>query len=101
MRLALTWLLFISFNISAFAQQFTVSGKVIDDVGKPVPFASVYIQNTTQGASANSEGEYAINLKPGKYVLQYKAVGYMHTDQPVLQSLRCLSLTRVRRHRYR
>lgn len=83
MRLALTWLLFLSFNISAFAQQFSVSGKVIDDVGKPVPFASVYIQNTTQGASANSEGEYAINLKPGKYVLQYKAVGYKQESRTV------------------
>jgi hypothetical protein len=83
MRLALAWLLFLSFNISAFGQQFTVSGKVIDDAGKAVPFASVYIQNTTQGASANSEGEYAINLKPGKYVLQYEAVGYKQESRTV------------------
>jgi hypothetical protein len=83
MRSTLTWLLFLSFNISAFAQQFTVSGKIIDDGGKPVAFASVYIQNTTQGASANSDGEYSINLKPGKYVLQYKAVGYKQESRPV------------------
>lgn len=83
MRLASTWLLFLFFTTSAFAQQFTISGKVTDDVGKPVAFASVYIQNTTRGASANSEGEYAINLKPGKYVLQYKAVGYKQESRTV------------------
>ncbi len=83
MRLALACLLFLFVNISAFAQQFTISGKVVDDAGNAVPFASVYIQNTTQGASANSEGEYAISLKPGKYVLQYKAVGYKQESRQV------------------
>ncbi|HWZ35143.1 MAG TPA: DUF5686 family protein, partial [Mucilaginibacter sp.] len=76
MRFALLFLLVLLTGSSLFAQQYTVSGKITDDTGKPVPFASVYIQNTTQGASANSDGEYAISLKAGKYTLQYKAVGY-------------------------
>jgi len=77
MRFALLFLLFLLTGSSLFAQQFTVSGKITDDAGKPVPFAGVHIQNTTQGASANSEGEYSISLKAGKYVLQYKTVGYL------------------------
>jgi len=76
MRSALVFILFFSICSGVLAQQVTVSGKVTDESGKPVPFASVYIQNTTQGVSANSEGDYSLPLKPGQYVIQYKAVGY-------------------------
>lgn len=62
--------------LSTLAQQFTLSGKVTDDQGRPVPFASVFIQNTTNGTSANNEGEYSLNLKTGRYTIIYKAVGY-------------------------
>jgi hypothetical protein len=56
---------------------------VTDVSGKAVPFAAVYIQNTTQGASANSEGGYSLSLKPGQYVVQYKAVGYKQESRNV------------------
>jgi hypothetical protein len=62
--------------LSALAQQFTLSGKIINESGQPVPFASVYVQNTTNGTSANNEGEYTFNLKAGRYTILYKAVGY-------------------------
>ncbi|MDB5156783.1 MAG: carboxypeptidase-like regulatory protein, partial [Mucilaginibacter sp.] len=83
MRLALACLLFFLFKTSLFAQQFTVSGKITDDAGKAVPFASIYIKNTTHGASANSDGEYSLQLKPGKYTIQYKAVGYKQESREV------------------
>lgn len=62
--------------LSAAAQQFTLSGKITDESGQPVPFASVYVQHTTTGTSANNEGEYTFNLKAGQYTIIYKAVGY-------------------------
>ncbi|MES2425504.1 MAG: DUF5686 and carboxypeptidase regulatory-like domain-containing protein [Bacteroidota bacterium] len=83
MRLALACLLFLFSGIGAFGQQVIVSGKITDDAGNAVPFASVYIQNTTQGASANSEGNYSLPLKPGQYVIQYKAVGYKQESRAV------------------
>jgi len=61
---------------AAAQQQFSLSGKITDDTGQPVPFASIYIQHTTIGTSANNEGEYTFNLKPGTYTIVYKAVGY-------------------------
>ncbi|WP_457128678.1 DUF5686 and carboxypeptidase regulatory-like domain-containing protein [Mucilaginibacter sp. HD30] len=67
-------LLFIFF--SASAQQFTLTGKITDESGRPVPFASIYIQHTTTGTSANNEGEYSFNLKTGLHTIIYKAVGY-------------------------
>ena len=60
----------------AFSQQVTLSGKITDSENKPVPFASVYIKNSSKGASANSEGEYSLTLAPGVYEVGFKAVGY-------------------------
>ena len=62
--------------LQAHAQQVLLNGKITDGENKPVPFASIYIKNTTRGASANSEGEYTLSLKPGIYEVNFKAVGY-------------------------
>lgn len=79
MKLTLSFiLLFISFN--AFTQ-IKVGGKITDENGKPVPFASIYIKNTTAGTSANSDGEYTLQLKPGTYEIQYKAIGYLQQSR--------------------
>jgi hypothetical protein len=94
MRLAVTLILFSLINTTLFAQQFTVSGKVTDEVGNAVPFATVYIQNTTQGASANSEGEYSIQLKAAQFVVLYKAVGYKQESRNVdLKQNKTLNVT--------
>ena len=67
--------LFLIFNFSSYAQQFSISGKITNQEGKPVPFASVFIKNTTIGVSANSEGTYLLRLNGGMQEIQYKAVG--------------------------
>ncbi|MFD2147824.1 DUF5686 and carboxypeptidase regulatory-like domain-containing protein [Mucilaginibacter antarcticus] len=82
MRSTLSLIFVLLINSSLFAQ-LTISGKITDDAGKSVPFAAVYIKNTTQGASANSEGEYSLSLKPGQHLVQYKAVGYKQESRTV------------------
>ena len=56
--------------------QITISGMVRDEKSNPVPFATIYVKNTTMGTSANSEGEYSLQIKPGQYEVLFKAVGY-------------------------
>src|SRR5580704_15134731 len=85
MRSTLLFTIILLFSCSAFAQV-SLNGRITDDNNKPIPFASVYIKNTTKGTSANSEGEYILQLKPGSYEVQYKSVGYK-------QESRKLSLT--------
>jgi hypothetical protein len=76
MKFTLPFAVFLLFGFSVYSQQLSVSGKITDETNKPIPFASVYIKNTTKGTSANSEGEYILQLNPGTYAVQYKAVGY-------------------------
>ena len=82
MRSVLLLSLILFFSCPAFAQ-IKLSGTITDDQNKPVPFASVYIKNTTKGTSANSEGEYVLQLKPGIYEVQYKAVGYRQESRKI------------------
>ena len=76
MKFTLPFLTFFILSLTVFSQQITISGKITDDHNKAIPFASVYIKNTTKGTSANSEGKYILQLKPGAYEVLYKAVGY-------------------------
>ncbi|WP_443938079.1 DUF5686 and carboxypeptidase regulatory-like domain-containing protein [Pedobacter sp. MW01-1-1] len=63
-------------NTVLFAQQFTLSGTIQDESGQPVPFASVFLKNTTHGTSANINGKYIFKLDKGKYTISYRAIGF-------------------------
>lgn len=61
---------------TAFCQQVIISGKITDAEGKPVPFTSIYLKNTTQGTSANDKGLYQLRVIPGTYDIVYRYVGF-------------------------
>ena len=57
-------LFFILFLISnfAFAQTYSVSGKIADDKDQALSFSSVLVKGTTQGTNANADGFYFLKL---------------------------------------
>ncbi|GAB1453709.1 TonB-dependent receptor [Draconibacterium sp.] len=57
------------------AQQKSVSGKVTDDTGQPLPGVTVVIKGTTQGTVTNVDGEYNIPNIPAGATLQFSFVG--------------------------
>jgi len=67
------FLIFCSFG---YAQNRTISGKVLDEKGMPVSYASILIKGTKQGTSSNEDGVFTITISSSKSVLQIKAVGY-------------------------
>ena len=83
MRFTLTLSFFLSLIFKLSAQQVTLSGKITDDQNHPVPFASVYIKNTTRGTSANAEGNYTLLLDPGNYDVQFKAMGFKQESRKI------------------
>lgn len=82
MKLIFTCLLILMSHI-LYAQSLTVRGKITDQQGQAIPFASVYEKNTTLGTSANSEGEYSLKLSPGKHELNYRAIGYKQETREI------------------
>ncbi|HRO84716.1 MAG TPA: carboxypeptidase-like regulatory domain-containing protein [Niabella sp.] len=75
MRKFLLMALLLSFSLLGFAQSGKVAGKVTDETGAPVPFASVSQKGTNYGVSADAEGNFSINARPG-IVLVVSATGY-------------------------
>ena len=78
MRLFLK-LLLLAFlgGFSAQAQELlTLTGKITDGKGIPVPFVTIYVNTTTKGTSSNIEGNYKLNLPPGKTDLLFTAIGF-------------------------
>ena len=56
-------------------QQNSVSGKVIDTSGQPLPGVTVVVKGTTQGIVTNADGNYTLTNVPENAVLQFSFVG--------------------------
>ena len=70
-------------SLQAFAQQKTVTGKVTDDEGLPLPGASISIKgSTTGGTSSKVDGTYSI-LANASQVLQFKFIGTKTVERAV------------------
>ncbi len=60
---------------SLWAQNITVTGKVVDKSNEPIIGAYVVVMGTTVGTSTNSDGAYSINV-PARGTLQFTCIGY-------------------------
>jgi hypothetical protein len=74
---------FLFLNV-AFAQ-IEVSGFITNFKNEPIPFVSVYINNTTKGVSANADGFYKISLAKNETSLKFKAMGFKALDKSIDQ----------------
>ena len=74
---------------SAFAQNTaTISGKIADEDGNPLPGANVYIPLTNMGAATDINGEYEFTVPPSavqgqEVTLEVRFIGY-HTKNEKL-----------------
>jgi len=53
-----------------------VKGTIKNQRGEPLEFATIFVQETGTGATANIEGLYEIRLEPGDYTLIFQYLGY-------------------------
>lgn len=56
-------------------QEKTVSGKITDQGGQPLPGVSIIIKGTTHGTVTNFDGEYSLTEVPENVILQFSFVG--------------------------
>jgi len=68
---------------SITADSAVVFGILTDETGSPLPFASVFVKNSTTGVSANFEGKYFLELKAGTYTLIYSFLGYEKFEKEI------------------
>ncbi len=64
MKIAIQLLAFLLFSKLIFAQNanWEVKGKVVDMSNMPVPFANIYVNNTSIGTATNQNGTFALKI---------------------------------------
>lgn len=68
-------LFFILINSFSFGQGGLV-GVIYGEENNPLPFATIYVEELATGTTSNINGNYAINLDPGKYSIKFQYLGY-------------------------
>jgi hypothetical protein len=71
--LVLVSLLLLTAN-SAVAQG--IKGTITNPVNEPLPFATIYIEETKSGTTTNDVGYFEIRLPPGTYTFSVRYMGY-------------------------
>ncbi|MCJ8164722.1 DUF5686 and carboxypeptidase regulatory-like domain-containing protein [Pontibacter sp. E15-1] len=68
--------LFLLLLLPAVTMAGVLHGRITNENGQGLPFASIYIKETASGTASNDEGLYQLQLRPGTYALEFKYVGY-------------------------
>lgn len=73
---AILYLSFLCFGVLA-QEAYVISGRVLSEDGKPVPFANVVVNGTSIGTVADDSGRFDVRV-PGKgeWKLQISSIGY-------------------------
>ncbi len=72
-----------------------IAGKISDEKGEPLPFASIYVKGTSTGTTSNVNGDYRLELKPGEYELVFQYVGYKQKIEAVRVGNKAIQLNAV------
>ncbi len=63
--------------ILSYAQQGTVTGKVTDEQGVPLPGVSYVVKGTSAGGVTDENGDFSVALKSNSAVIEFSSVGYI------------------------
>lgn len=91
-KLAFAVLTLCIISLSTFAQNVTVSGKVIDATGEEMPGVSIQVKGSTTGTSTSVDGNYTINNVPSNGTLVYSFVG-MQAQEVAVQGRSTINVT--------
>lgn len=72
----------ILFAMSSYAQDLNVRGKIVDEVGLPMPGVTVSVKGTTNATSSDFDGNYQITAGSNS-TLTYSFIGYMLGEEAV------------------
>lgn len=59
------------------AAQIQISGKVFDEKGEPLPYATIYERNSSNGTVSNAKGEYHLTVGAGDHEIVFQYIGYV------------------------
>ncbi len=75
--------IFFLSQLSALAQQKTISGTITGDDKSPIPGASIIVKGTTIGTVTDFDGKFTLNLPATAQTLVFSFVGFTPKEIPV------------------
>jgi TonB-linked SusC/RagA family outer membrane protein len=63
-------------SFSFYQADFSVSGKVNDNAGQPLPGVNILVRGTANGTTTDSDGNFKLNVPDGNAVLVFSFIGY-------------------------
>ena len=88
-------LTFLTVCFHCYAQQ-VLKGVVVDEKNQPVVNASIFLNNTSVGTKADSEGKFQLTIPNGRYELIISAVGHQTKNIPVVSAHNSLDFLTIR-----
>jgi hypothetical protein len=76
MRFAVTVLMSFFLLVVAELDAAVFTGKITDEGGQPIPYASVYIYELSTGVSTDEKGAFRITLQQGTYTCEVSSLGF-------------------------
>ena len=71
---------------SAFAQRYSISGRVVDSANAPIAYATVVVVDESHqvaGATTDGEGGFVVAIAEGDYTLNVNYIGYTSHKQGI------------------
>ena len=72
-------------------QQITITGKVTDAYGEPLPGVSVKVKGTTQGTATDANGAYSLSVPDSNAALIFSYIGYS-TQEKITENQRVINI---------
>ncbi len=85
-RLSRFLIFILAFSFGIHGSAATLKGLVRSSKGEALPFATIFVQGSTNGTAANAHGEYQLSLQPGKYLISCQFIGYKQSEFEVTVS---------------
>lgn len=80
----LLWLvLFLGIGVTGWAQNGTLSGRVLDEGGDPIIGGNVTVKQSRLGAVTDVDGNFKISIAPGSYTLLFTYLGFATIERNV------------------
>ena len=81
-------------SLATFAQ--SISGRVTNEFGEPVPYANILVQELATGTTTDDNGGYVLNLATeGSYRLIFSSLGYASRKTEVILGAELLTVDMV------
>lgn len=74
------------------SQAAIIRGRVTNEKGEALPFATLLIKGTTVGTTTNADGQYHLELPEGAYTVVCQFMGYRKEEKPVMLTAVPLSI---------